>query len=207
MHDDDTTTEQLEDEVSSVEIEETMDLESEAETTEEDEEDDDSTAAPQSATAEIAGTAARVQAGPMRTVMLVFGLAFGACAVALFCALQMGALGGKGGGSRRAVQPSRQRQRKGAMRVAADDYDEEYGDSEDEEEDEEAEDVEFDDILGDDDDEFDRALVELAVRAAGAPAIVPRRPPSDVVNTGDEQPVGRGAAEEEKKKKKSSRAN
>ena len=133
----------------------------------------------------------------MRTVMLVFGLAFGACAVALFCALQMGALGGKGGGSRQAVQPSRQRQRKGAMRVAADDYDEEYGDSEDEEEfDEEAEDVEVDDILGDDDDEFDRALERTRGTRSRSAAIVPRRPPSDVVNTGDEQPVGRGAAEE-----------
>ena len=182
-----------------------MDLESEAETTEEDEEDDDSTAAPQSATTEIAGTAARVQAGPMRTVMLVFGLAFGACAVALFCALQMGALGGKGGGSRRAVQPSRQRQRKGAMRVAADDYDEEYGDSEDEEEfDEEAEDVEFDDILGDDDDEFDRALERNSryAQQERRPSYQDdRHPMSSIRETNN--PWGEAPRKKEKKKKSS----
>ena len=62
-----------------------------------------------------------------RTIMLVIGLSFGACALALFGALQFGAFGdadGVGFGSQR----RRRRDRKGAVRVAASDPDEEDGD-------------------------------------------------------------------------------
>ena len=74
-----------------------------------------------------------------RTIMLIVGLAFGACALALFGALQIGAFGdrdasgGKGGSGRKRTA---RRDRKGAVRVAASDPDDED-----------------DDIIGDDDDE------------------------------------------------------
>jgi len=89
-------------------------------------------------------------ANPLRTMLLLFGLAFGACAIGLFGALQCGLLGDNAG----ANNSSKGHQRKGAVRVAACDSDEEkeldeeygaYGEEEHGEEDYDDEEQEYDD--------------------------------------------------------------
>ena len=81
-----------------------------------------------------ASTYAVLAANPVRTIMLVVGLSFGACALALFLALHYGGFGGRAGSrSSRSSRSARGRDRRGAVRVAASDPDEEDEEGEDSE--------------------------------------------------------------------------
>ena len=80
-----------------------------------------------------ASTYAVLAANPVRTIMLVVGLSFGACALALFLALHYGGFGAGPAPEAAGRLEARGRDRRGAVRVAASDPDEEDEEGEDSE--------------------------------------------------------------------------